>query len=77
MFDPPHVSTRIVAQAACFTVHPDGAAADGWDGTWLDIVIPADTKVGHRRWLQALGINRAQLFPDMDGLAAFLNGIDG
>jgi hypothetical protein len=69
---PPHISPRIPAQRGLFTVHrtPDKAPErlsieklilyKGRQSFWLKLLI------------DKCGVNRASLFPDMDGLAGYM-----
>jgi len=70
-FDPPHVSQRIAAQGSCFTVHPVTflESADPWPGDLVKLVVPAEARPAIRRDLERLGIDRAVLFPGLDGIA--------
>lgn len=74
-FDPPHISPRIVAQSACFTSHPDFTAQQGdqWPGYLLRIRVDGESRMRIQAELSRLGVTRASLFPDLDGLARFLN----
>lgn len=70
-FDPPSVSPRIIAQAATFTIHR--SPTQPFSPTGLDkIVIDKRWCGGLKGTLNNLGINRAALFPDMDGVATDL-----
>jgi len=77
---------RIAAQSGVFTFHnhPERplmatqvtgemirAAADGLD--LVVIRLPATAKPMLQRQLSAVGINRRNLFPDLEGLSAFVN----
>jgi hypothetical protein len=77
---------RIAAQSGVFTFHvqPEtaltatqvhkearGAAPDGVD--LVAIRLPAKAKPIFLRQLSAIGINRKFLFPDLEGLSAFVN----
>lgn len=76
MFEPSHFSSRIPAQGAVFTVHPfakGGLAKPKWNGSALKIKIPAGVRVDIRRSLMQFGIHHASLFPDVDGLAKYIN----
>lgn len=82
---PRHVSRRIAAQDGWFSVHrgkPDGL---GMQYVSLDtnqtykkrlgyVRIPAAVFGAIRRQLQTAGINRAVLFPDLDGVAGTVTG---
>ena len=74
IYRPPHISARIPAQRALFTVHPTPDRDD---------IAPARTELwrieGKNRstfWLKRIldtcGINRSALFPDLDGLSHYL-----
>jgi hypothetical protein len=73
IYRPPHISPRIPAQRAIFTVHPHPDRETFRDGQvekwhlhkgrptfWLKMI------------LDSCGINRASLFPDLDGLSDHL-----
>lgn len=67
-FDPPSVSPRIIAQNATFTIHSDPCVP--FNPTDLEkIVIDKDWCKPLKGRLNNLGINRAALFPDLDGVA--------
>jgi hypothetical protein len=74
-FVPPHVSMRIAVQSGVFTVHRKD------DDAWFKLLplhvirIPASSRATVRRQLAGLGLTRAALFPDLDGLAANTNWI--
>jgi hypothetical protein len=70
LYHSPHVTARIRVQSGCFTAHPPGWA---WAGERFLIMIPNECRRKILTELAGLGINRAALFPDMDGLAANLN----
>ncbi|MBI4327635.1 MAG: FRG domain-containing protein [Chloroflexi bacterium] len=63
---PPHISPRIAAQSAFFTVSCDPTKP-------LDcrsrILVQSDSKCSLLRQISRYGINAASLFPDLDGLA--------
>jgi hypothetical protein len=75
VYRPPHISPRIPAQRAVFTVHPTPSEDEfkapqlrkweltgkGRDVFWL------------KQILDSSAINRAALFPDLDGLADYMN----
>lgn len=73
LYRPPHISARIPAQRAVFTVHPRPSR--------IELRPPRVRmwKLGRgaravrlRRLLDGWGINEASLFPDLDGLARHL-----
>lgn len=75
-FFPSHASRRVAAQSGVFTIHPTS-------NTTLDpaglkqIVIPAKHKPQFREKLFKLGIHRATLFQDLDGLSSHLRYLNG
>ncbi len=73
VYRPAHISDRIAPQQAVFTVHPkpdqDFRNHPGLHCWLLDINGTLDMKLA----LDAVGINRAALFPGVDGLARALN----
>jgi hypothetical protein len=66
---PPHISPRIFAQAACFTIsrNPEKPLPDLW--ILKKITVKKDHKDSLRRELGNYGISEASLFPGLDGLA--------
>ena len=75
VFEPPHVSSRIAAQASRFTVHPRSIiqSAPAWHGILFKIVILSDARAAIREQLDELGVHRGALFPGLDGIAARVN----
>ena len=73
-FRPAHLTPRITVQGGCFTAHPD-PELDGPtnQGDLRKIRIPAAMRARFREELRSLGIDRASLFPDLDGIAYSLN----
>ncbi len=71
LFYPPHVAARIVVQRACFTAHPH--APTDWPYSLALVRIPAKSRNNIRRQLAGLGVTRAVLFPDLDGLTCNAN----
>ena len=73
LYRPPHISARIPAQQGVFTVHPnpdkDEFAPDHVEVWMLE-------KARETFWLKQIlstcGVNRASLFPDLDGLAEYM-----
>ena len=63
-----YVTPRLVAQAGLFTVH--GKPTDSINAEFEKIVIPNSLRTKLKLALHNYGINRANLFPDLDGLAA-------
>lgn len=73
-FRPAHLTPRITVQGGCFTVHPDEhASAEPCYGDLRRIRVPDQMRRTFRRELRELGIDRASLFPDLDGIALALN----
>ena len=73
---PTHVSPRIAAQRGCFTVHPLPGGKGSFTpleevgDLWLHkVIIPNAQRPKIKAELDAIGINYASLFPDLDGLA--------
>jgi hypothetical protein len=74
-FWPPHVTPRITVQAGCFTAHPEPPDPDDehWRGDRVRIRVAKTSRSKLRRALSKLGVTRATLFPDLDGLAVTTN----
>jgi hypothetical protein len=73
---PPEFEYRLLLQRSVFTVHGDNTPLESHPrhSEFLGkMVIPAARRSGIRAQLEALGINRAYLFPDLQNLAAYLN----
>jgi hypothetical protein len=71
-FYPPHLTPRITVQRGLFTIHrtPD----EPWEPASLKKwVIPSQSCLALKVALSRAGINRASLFPDLDGIAAHIN----
>jgi hypothetical protein len=74
VYRPPHISPRIPAQRAVFTVHPSPSEEELQPPrveVWR-LVHKTRTAFWLKRVLDSCGINRGSLFPDLDGLAAHL-----
>lgn len=75
LYRPPHIVPRITMQQGCFTVHPSNYM-DGvmkWiKGPKIKFRITSSNKEIVRRGLYAAGVNRAALFPGLDGIAKHL-----
>lgn len=74
---PSGVVPRITRQGGLFTVHgepsvPLEATKDG-SADFVRITIPRESRDSLLRELSYYGINAVTLFPDLDGLSAFLN----
>lgn len=66
---PPHVSPRVQAQGSIFTIRKDPGIPIEPD---MKIKIPWEQRKNFLRDLDQLNINRRTLFPDLDGVAAYL-----
>lgn len=85
IYHPRYISTRIAAQEGIFTVHPEGFHEfdstgtilspwpERWTGLTRTIQIPKECRREIRVQLARLGVHRASLFPDADGVAGFVN----
>jgi|WetSurMetagenome_2_1015567.scaffolds.fasta_scaffold04143_3 hypothetical protein len=71
LFEPPHISPRITVQQACFTAHPTDYLLKRyeWPGRLDKLVIPVESRVIIRNELRSLGVHRASLFPELEGIA--------
>jgi hypothetical protein len=68
VFSPDDITTRIVAQQGLFTIHKKPTELfDKWK---LKIIIPSKLRQEIRHVLSKYGIDRASLFPDLDGVAS-------
>lgn len=78
---PSAISPRVLNQKGLFTVHCDAmqpidvgsSRIDNEDSNLVKLVIPANLKDDVLTLLDDYGIDRAMLFPDMDGLSAHIN----
>mgnify|MGYP000858219098 CR=1 FL=1 len=69
---PPHISPRIPAQHALFTVEPDPTVEPkNTDG--VRVRVPSSTKSILRERLSLLGFHDESMFPDLDGTCAHLS----
>lgn len=69
---PPHLTPRITVQRGLFTIHqrPD----QPWNPPELQKwVVPSGACLAIKTALSRAGINRASLFPDLDGIAQHVN----
>jgi len=67
-FIPNHVTQRITAQAGLFTIHPN--PKNPFESDKLDrLIIPGNFRKSLKGILYRYGIQRATLFPDLEGLA--------
>ena len=69
---PPHISPRIPAQHALFTVEPD-PTREPVISEGLRILIPGSEKHRMRERLSLLGFHDEAMFPDLDGTSAHLS----
>ena len=67
LYYPPHISPRIPAQSAVFTVHRHPSVA--WQPDSLVRILIEQNTLSMKLDLNACGIHKASLFPDIDGLA--------
>jgi hypothetical protein len=73
-FRPAHLTPRITVQGGCFTAHPDPTGTVPVNpGALRKIRIPSAQRDQLREELRRLGIERASLFPDLDGIAHSIN----
>ena len=68
---PSHLTRRVTAQAAAFTVHPTPWVAFHSDAI-TKIRVPSSAKAGLRDSLFRFGVQSKSLFPDLDGLADWI-----
>lgn len=77
-FAPPyHNNPRIVAQRGLFTIHPKPDVPlddirEMREGLWKLIIKGKDLQRHFKNSLDVIGINRETLFPDLDGLANYI-----
>jgi len=83
-YEPPPFDRRIAAQQGVFTYHPNPLKAlepsvaysgqhNAFNTDLVEIIVPKKIKSALIRDLHVLGINRATLFPDLEGLSWDLN----
>ena len=72
LFQPRHVTRRIVAQSGAFTVHPHPRTPFASDAI-TKYVIDAKACSQIHEILSRYGVNNSTLFPDIDGVARFLD----
>ena len=78
LYYPPHISANIPAQRSVFTVHRDPGkvfSPPTLHRLILDKTGPATAPITYRLNLDACGINMGSLFPDVNGLAAYVSWI--
>lgn len=69
---PTHITSRIVAQSGIFTIHSNPQKAYEPDNM-VKFIIPSKYRSIIKSELLVLGIHRASLFPDLDGISYYLN----
>ncbi len=67
-FVPCHINKRLIAQSGLFTIHPQ-PAKDYSDNKMEKLIINCNARKTLKNLLNQYGINRAMLFPDLDGLS--------
>jgi hypothetical protein len=74
---PVHVSPRMHAQSGCFTAHPPPGRRGvySWPGKIAKVIIPSKLRASIHTELESVGVHRATLFPGLDGVASYLNGL--
>ena len=70
-FVSPYISPRIAAQSGLFTIHPEPEVPLINEHV-SKIIIPQELRRDFKQMLHNYGINRATLFPGLDGLAQHL-----
>jgi len=78
LFRPPHVHPRVWTQSGMFTAHPPRFKniADSWGVLPLTCIrIPVTARARLRVELQRVGVHRASLFPDLDGVGQHVYGL--
>lgn len=73
VYKPPHISPRIPVQSGLFTVHPHPEKDEfkpGYVEVW--VLHKGRQTFWLKRILASCGVNRASLFPDLDGLADYM-----
>jgi hypothetical protein len=70
LYRPPHIHPRITTQSGMFTVHPTGfrTVDNPWHLPLTQIQIPNECRPIIRVELQRLGVHRASLYPDLEGV---------
>ena len=66
---PPHISPRIAAQKACFTVSGNPIKPLKQTGGFSKLIVKSDTKQNLLNELSRFGIDPSTLFPGLDGLS--------
>ena len=69
---PSHFTSRVTVQASLFTIHPK--PYDVFESnSIIKFIIPVECRKSIKKELYDMGINRASLFPGLDGLTYRLN----
>ena len=73
IYRPPHISPRIPAQRSLFTLHPDPGGASLKPPRVDKLILPRQPHaLDIKERLDDCAINRASLFPDLDGLVDYI-----
>ena len=65
---PNHATVRIAVQSGLFTIHP--RPTEAFTSSDIDkFVIPNDARKRMKKALSKIGVDRASMFPDLDGIA--------
>lgn len=74
LFEPHHINPRIIAQNGLFTVHHEVYVPleDNYELNIKKVVIDTRFKKELKKILNTYGINKATLFPGLDGIADYL-----
>jgi hypothetical protein len=76
IYQPDHFTSRIPAQSALFTAHPN--PINEFSNRSLErIAIPARLRGDFKKILDTYGVHRGTLFPDLDGQAQYLKWFKG
>ncbi len=71
---PNHTTVRITVQSGLFTIHPSPTEPfAGNDSEVEKILIPSNSRKSIKTTLDKVGINVASLFPDLDGIAGYID----
>ena len=74
------IDYRMLLQRSVFTIHGDSTPLESHlcaDTFLIKLQIPGRAKPLIKQQLHVLGIDRAHLFPDLENLARYLNGVAG
>ena len=75
-FDPAHISPRVSAQSATFTIHPNPTSIFKPVKGLRNLIIKKNFCGPLKGRLNNLGINRSTLFPELDGVSAYLTWLN-